>query len=77
MSERDVKFVHQFLFEYIRKFKYINVLVISLVVVTVSGLLFSKYNQIQYVAVSQNINTTLYDSTLSNLQINMLTTYMN
>ena len=74
MSERDVKFVHQFLFEYIRKFKYI---VASLVVVIVSGIFFSKYNQVQSVAVSQNINTTLYDSTLSNLQINMLTTYMN
>ena len=52
------------------------------IVVTVSGNLFCflfklhKY-KIQYVAVTQNINTILYDCTLSNLQINMLTTYMN
>ena len=58
----------------------------SLVIaVIVSGNLFvcffffklHKYNKIQYVAVTQNFNTMLYDCTLSNLQINMLTTYVN
>ena len=33
--------------------------------------------KIQYVAVLQNINTILHDFTFSDLQINMLTTYMN
>ena len=35
-----------------------------------------KYNKIQYVAVAQNINTILYDCSVSNLQINMLTAYL-
>jgi len=45
----------------------------------VSGELFffqklHEFNNIQYVAVTQNINTILYDCTISNLHINMLTT---
>ena len=49
-----------------------------IIVVIVSGIFFllHKY-KIQYVAVTQNINTILHDFTLSNLQINKLTTYMN
>ena len=42
------------------------------IVVIVSGFLFfsqlHKYNKLQYAAVTQNINTILYDCTLSNVQ---------
>ena len=55
-------------------YKYI---VASLVIVViVSGMFFliilHKGNKIQYATVTQNINRILYDSTLSNLQINIV-----
>ena len=55
-------------------YKYI---VASLVIVVlVSWFLFfsqlHKYNKLQYAAVTQNINTMLYDCTLSNLQIDIV-----
>ena len=34
--------------------------------------IFFKYSKIQYAAVTQNINTILYDCTLSDLQINIV-----
>ena len=47
------------------------------IVVIVSGIFFfffklHKYNKIQYSAVTQNINTILYDCTLPNLQKNIV-----
>ena len=85
--------LHQFPFEHVTlkhkqvgDYNYMNSGVVAslVIVVIVSGNLFvffffklHKYNKIQYVAVTQNINTILYDCTLLNLQINMLTTYLN
>ena len=54
--------------------KYIVASLVSVVIV--SGIFFliilHKDNKIQYATVTQNINTILYDCTLSNLQINIV-----